>query len=205
MQITSVHKNNKNNKRVSIYVDDQYAFSIQEEDYLRLGLYEKKELTQDEIDYINNSINFKSAKFAAIKYLSYKLRSEMEVRTRLSSLDYDSDIVNQTIKELKSMGYINDVMFVQKYIYDRSKLKPQSKKMLKYDLKSKGIPEEIIDQILDNWEMDEVSIAAGLIKRKFGKYDIFSQKILKRVQFFLFHRGFSYETIMEALRSLMTK
>ncbi len=201
MHITSIEKNSRNKDRLSVYVDESYLFSISEEDYIRLNLYEKREITQEEIDYIKTNLNFNSAKYFAIRHLALRIRTEKEVRSRLEHMGYDVLTVNNVINELKAMGYLNDRIYVQKYLYDRSKLKPKSKKMLRAELQSKGIREELIQSELDEMEIDEAALAVGLIKKKFGKYNLKDEKIIKRAYLFLRHRGFGFDVIEYAVRS----
>ncbi|RCX20003.1 regulatory protein [Anaerobacterium chartisolvens] len=202
MHITSIEKNSRNKDRLSVYVDESYLFSISEEDYIRLNLYEKREITQEEIDYIKTNLNFNSAKSSAIKHLALRIRTECEVRSRLEYMGYDASTVDSAVDELKSMGYLNDVLYVQKYLYDRSKLKPKSKKMLRAELQRKGIQEELIQSGLDEMEIDEAAIAVSLIKKKFGKYNLKDEKIIKRAYSFLRHRGFGFDVIEYAIASV---
>lgn len=199
LEITSVRPNKKK-KMMSIYIDGHFGFSMLEDDYLSLNIYEKKEITQEEIDHIKNVVNFRSAKSAAVKYLALRLRTEAEVSSKLKSDGFESETVKRVVEELKSMGYINDEIYAQKYIYDRSKLKPQSKKLLRMDLKRKGVSDQIIDSVLGDWEIDELSLAESLIRRKFGKYDLEDEKIIRRVYSFLYHRGFDFDVIQEAIK-----
>jgi len=202
MKITAIERNKKNKDRFTVFVDNQPSFTISEEDYLSLNLYEEREITDDEIDYIKNEVNFRRAKSAAVKYLSMKLRSEREVYLKLINEGYGRKTADRVIEELKSLGYINDKLYVQKYIFDRSKLKPKSKKLLKLELISKGIKEEDIDEVMADWKVDERVVAESLIRKKFGKYDLSDEKIAKRIFLFLHHRGFSYEIINEALKNI---
>ncbi len=204
MEITSVIPNKKK-KMLSVYIDGHFGFSIHEDDYLSLNIYEKKEITQEEIDHIKNVVNFRTAKAVAVRYLTLKLRTEAEVASKLISDGFEREIVKKVLEELKSMGYINDELYAQKYIYDRSKLKPQSKRMLKMDLKRRGISDQIIDSVLENWQIDELSLAESLVRRKFGKYDLEDEKIMKRAYSFLHHRGFDFDTINEAINRVKNK
>ncbi|NLP13753.1 MAG: regulatory protein RecX [Clostridium sp.] len=202
MVITSVEKSKKNKGMFSVFIDDRYAFSIPEEDYLRLRLYEKKEISDEEIEFIKENVTFKSAKSQAVKYLSYRLVSEAQLFAKLQNKGYDEDVIWDVINELKSIGYINDLIYAQKYIYERIKLKPKSKKMLRMELKSKGVSEDIINQVLEEMDFDEDMIIDRLIKKKFGKYDITEPKIEKKIYYFLLHRGFSMENIRTALNRI---
>jgi regulatory protein len=202
MVITSVEKSKKNKGMFFVFVDDRYAFSIPEEDYLRLSLYEKKEISNEEIEFIRKNVTYKSAKSQAVKYLSYRHITEAQLFDKLKNKGYDEDIIWDVINELKSIGYINDLIFAEKYVYDRIKLKPKSKKMLKMELISKGVSEDIADQVLNEMEIDEDVVIDRLIKKKFGKYNIKEPQIEKKIYYFLLHRGFSMENIRSALKRM---
>ncbi len=202
MVITSFEKSNKNKDMVSVFIDKQYAFSIPEEEYIRLGLYDKSEITEEDLIYIKREVLQKSAKSKAIRYVSLKLLSEKELFTKLQSKGFDDDTIRLVVDDLKAMGYINDKIYTQKFVFDRSKLKPKSKKMLKMELNNRGISDNIIDEVLDNFEYDEVTIAERLIRKKFGKYDLNDPKIENKVISFLMHRGFQYEIIKNGLLNI---
>lgn len=202
MEITSAEKNKKNKDRMSIYIDGRFAFTIAEEDFISMGLYEKSEITDEQLDYIKNTLNFRSAKATAVRYLSTKLRTEKEVRQKLHEDGFDNDIAEKVLEELKTIGYINNRLYAQKYVFDRSKLKPKSKKLLKLELQSRGIPSDIADEVLEDWNVDEAVVAEELVRRKFGKYDLGDEAIKKKIYMFLNHRGYNRDLIEEVIRNL---
>jgi regulatory protein len=202
MKITSIERNKKGKNRLLVCIDDQYGFTVTEEDFIRLNLYDKQDISQEEIDYIRKDLNYNAAKSISIRFMALKLRCEHEVRFKLNAEGYDPDVIDRVISELKSMGYINDKIYTQKYIYDRSKLKPKSKRLLKLELKNIGITEEIIDEVLNDWQIEEDLVAASLVRKKFGKYDLNDEKVIKKAYSFLLHRGFSYDLIKEVINSV---
>lgn len=202
MEITQIERTGRKGDKYLVYIDGERSFIIHAEDYFKLNLYDKKKITKEEIEFIKTNVLYSSAKSKAIRYVSLTLRCEGQVRNKLSMEGYDTEVIDRVIEELKSLGYINDKMYVQKYLYDRIKLKPKSKKLLRYELQKKGVSLEDIDEVLSNWKMNEQDIVEGLIKRKFGKYDLNNPKIIKRVYSFLRHRGFSIEIINDALNNL---
>lgn len=202
MEITSAERNKKNKDRFSVYIDGKFSFTILEDDYLVMNLYEKKDLSEEELDYIKNTLNFRDAKNTAIRYLSIKMRTENEVRLKLQEEGFDSDSTEKAIEELTAIGYLNNKIYAQKFVFDRSKLKPKSKKFLKLELKNKGIAEDIIDEVLDDWDVDESVVAEGLVKRKFGKYDMKDVNVKKKIYMFLKHRGYSNEIIVSVISTV---
>ena len=71
---------------------------------------------------------------------------------------------------------------------------------MRKELIYRGIPEETADEVLQDWKVEDSAVAESLLKRKFGKYDLSNKKVLKKAMMFLMHRGFSGDTIREALR-----
>ena len=111
MEITSAERNKKNKNRLSIYVDGRFAFTISEEDYISMNLYENPILTEEKMDYIKNTLNFKEAKSLAVRYLSMKIRTEKEVLKKLQDEGYDTTCAEQVVDELKAIGYINNKLY----------------------------------------------------------------------------------------------
>jgi regulatory protein len=202
MEITSMEKDNKNNGLIKVYVNGEYSFSISEEEYFKRGFYEKEEVTREEIEDIKTAFNFKNAKETALKYMTLKLRCSNEVKQKLLTTGYSEVIVDNVISDLISLGYINDRIFIRKYLYDRSKLKPKSKKLLKYELLKKGLAENLVDDVLNEWQIDEPTLARRLVKKKYGKYDLRDEKILRKIYNFLLHRGFSVEIINDIIKKI---
>lgn len=200
MVITSVEKNRKHKDRLSVFVDGSFAFTISEEDYLSLNLYEKSEITEETIEYIKSTVNFRDARSKAVRYLTLKIRTEKEVQDKLKDEGFDRECISRVINELKAIGYINNQLYAQKYVFDRSKLKPMSKRMMKQELLSKGVSEEIADEVLSDWKAEDSDVARNLVKRRFGKYDLSDEKILRKAYMFLAHRGFTRDIIREVLR-----
>jgi regulatory protein len=203
LEITSIRKNKKNNKMLSVFIDNAYSFSISEEDYLRLKLYEKTSISKKEIDEIKRNIALKSVKSSAIRLVTYKLLSEKELFLKLTAKGYDEDVVNMAIEELKSMGYLNDMIYAQKFVYERIKLKPKSKKALSFELKSKGISEDIIETVLNDIDYDEDVVIERLLRKRFRKYDLADSKITKKAYSFLMHRGFNFEDIKRVINKII--
>lgn len=202
MVITAVMKQKNHPDMLRLYLDDEYAFSIPEEEYFRMNLYEQKELTQDEIDNIREEAGIKLAKQHGVRLLAARDRSEQEVKERLILQGFDADIAEGAILQLKAMGYINDSLFARKFVSDRLKLKPLSKKALTCELQKKGIEKGLIAEVLGECELDEPSIASRLAKKKFGKYDATDPKVQQKIYAYLAYRGYSHEIIQDVLNQM---
>ncbi|HHY23249.1 MAG TPA: regulatory protein RecX [Clostridiaceae bacterium] len=203
MRITSIEKGNQKDPVYKIYIDNEYSFSIPEEDYFKFNLYEKDEVSEEEIKIIKNAANFSAAKSKAFVYLSYKFRTEKEIRLKLSDNGFNSDVIEKVLNELKSEGYINDSLYVRKYLHDRRKLNPKSKRMLMVELRKKGINKELIFEGLEELKLDNIIIAEELVRKKFKDIDISQKKIERKVFQFLQYRGFNAGEIRTVIRKLV--
>ena len=122
--------------------------------------------------------NSKKAYIRALRLLSKKSYSENELKEKLSQ--YDKNVIDEIIKRLKKDGLIDDKKLAEKIVekfFER-------KKGLYYiirELKRKKIPEEIINQIKENFDFQrEYKIAKELVERRKDK---------SRSSLFLFLKG----------------
>jgi len=87
---------------------------------------------------------------------------------------------------------LNDQEFAETWVENRSEFRPRSRRALTYELKYKGIPEEMINAAVEG--LDEEQMAYLAARKKANKYFLldwpgFKQKMCA----FLARRGFSYE------------
>ena len=67
-----------------------------------------------------------------LKYIFYKKRTEKEILEKFKN--EDSDILDETIENLKELGYINDEKYVERFMHEAIALKNLSIFELKYKL-----------------------------------------------------------------------
>jgi regulatory protein len=193
MTITSVEKV-KGKDMMRVFIDNNYSFTIPSEDYIKNNLYEETEISEEKLSHIRTGVLVRAAREQAVRYLTFKDRSESEMLKKLREAGFDADVAQTAASELKAIGYLDDNRFALKYISERRRTKALSKKALAYELKNKGIDGEIIERALSEFEIDDYEVALREAKRKFGKYDLSDVKTEQKVYRFLLHRGFSYET-----------
>lgn len=212
MIITSISKRCTNEGNVNanqasyvydICIDNSYSLSVPEEVYFKHNLYEKPEISDEELEVIKKASSFSMAKTKALTYLSFKARTSKEVENKLIKDGFSANIVAKVIKELIVDGYINDSIYVRRYINDRIKLKPKSKNMLVYELKNKGIDETVILEVLDELKIDNMAIASNLLLKKFNDFNISDIKIKRKIYSFLRYRGFNDSEIRDVLKQII--
>lgn len=149
----------------------------------------------------NTGAKAKSCVFRLLKFRPY---SEEEVRVRLGRKKFDAAVIKETIQYFKEIHLIDDRLFAQRWISERMN-KPLGRRRILFELRSKGIDEDIIrEELADAADTyAEEDIAAALARKQAGKYkNLDPRKVKQRVCAFLLRRGFDSEAIEKALRTL---
>lgn len=81
--ITKISTQKKNTERFNIFLDEKYAFSVDADVLVRFDLKKGKELDELDILEIQYGDDVKKAFNRAVEFLSYRMRSEKEVRDHL--------------------------------------------------------------------------------------------------------------------------
>ena len=204
MIITKIEK--QKNKRYSIFIDNEFAFGIDEIDLLYYKLKENEVLDQEKYKYINNKLLLKRAKDTALKYLSFKMRSKKQVIDKLEDNGYPSIIIDKVIALLEKYKYIDDESFAKVFIKDKSSIKGYGLYKIKYELKMLGIDEYIYEKyIIDKDILDEEKEAKRLLSKKAKNLDLenIDYKQKQKLYAYLARRGFSYEIINKVFAKLL--
>lgn len=143
----------------------------------------------------------KKALSNAIKYLTYRQRSESELIAYLDRRSYGNNVVNYVLRELKRYGYIDDLKYAHDFIISQQR-KGHGIKRIRYDLQQKNIDEKIIDEKINEYfdPEDELERAKSLIENRKRKLDEEYEKWLKRQATFLQRRGFDNNIIYKVLK-----
>src|SRR5258708_13697738 len=145
----------------------------------------------------------------ALKFLSYRPRSEKEIQDYLIRKKAPESIILHIVAELKKHKFLDDVIFTQWWIEQRTSIRKKSLRVIKQELKQKGIPLSIIEQLLQDpkvYVLSDVERARELAEKKIERYKgLDKREFFQKVGSFLARQGFDYDTIKEAINSIMEK
>lgn len=197
MVITKIERQKRNRSRFSIFVDEQYAFSVGEETYARFVLHSGQELSLTERHEIENAELESSVKKTALRYRSYRPRSTKEVHEYLTKKGYDPPNIERAVSYLKDNNLLNDEEFARMLCRDRLALKPVGKTAMKQLLLKKGIDRSLVDEVLQEYYTTEreSTMALSEAERKFKRISSLPPlAIKKKIYEHLLRRG--YESSM---------
>lgn len=198
--ITDIKQQKRSKGRFSVYVDGKYEFAVSDLDLGLSGLRIGQEISGAQIAEFKDSGEESKAYNQAIRYLSYRPRSEREVRDYLVKKSLDEDMVGQIIGRLQRAGLLNDQEFAAGWVANRQLLRPRSRRRLEQELMAKGVPGEQIGAALAGLDPEEELRALMEViakKRRLSQY----QEPEKLVGY-LARQGYGYELIKKALERL---
>ncbi|MFC1901135.1 regulatory protein RecX [Chloroflexota bacterium] len=200
-KITALRTGKGRSKRVNIYLDSKFAFSLESEVALKEGLRVEQVLSTDRVKALAEADNNQRCFNAATLFLSYRPRSEPEIRERLRRRGFTDATVDNTISRLKDKGLVDDTAFAQFWKDNRDYFSPRSRSLTRLELKRKGVAAEIIDHVVDSIDDEDNAYRAGIKKaRSLSRSDY--QQFRRRLGDHLKRRGFSYGVINHTVSRL---
>jgi len=197
--ITALRIQKKRANRVNVFVDEEYAFSLQ--DMVAAGLRRGQTLSDDEIASLQERDAAELAYERSLRYLSYRPRSEWELRHYLARKDTADEAIDQTVCRLLRARLLDDVQFAQFWVENRQTFRPRGPWGLRSELRQKGIDSAIIDSVLE--EVDETKGAWAAARRQVRRYRHLEKPVFtRRLMGFLQRRGFSYGVSREITSAL---
>jgi regulatory protein len=200
--ITALVAQKRNKARVNVFIDGEYAFGLSAIEAARLR--KGQQLTAGDIKRLEHVDAVEVAYERALNLLSYRPRSEWEVRHRLeknAKRDLPPEVLNEAVARLKRAGLLDDVEFARYWVSNRQQFKPRSKRALRYELRGKGIGEVEIEDALAALDEEDAAMRAARarVSRLAGQdRETFS----KRLGDFLSRRGFNYDVSREVVDQL---
>ena len=141
------------------------------------------------------------AKKYSFKLLSYRGRSEKELKERLIRKGISKAAASSTVTYLKHLGLVDDRSLAESLKREALSRKFLSQKGASLFLHRRGVPREIINEVLDNDETVDLRNARRLLlknMRSLRNYHSLKEK--RRLYGLLARRGFSSDIIRRVLK-----
>ncbi len=199
--ITRLVQGKKNPNRVNLYLDDEFAFALSIDEVGKKSLKKGLELSLGEIEDLKKADSDEYIYGKILNFLSFRPRTVKEVRDRLWKYEVkDEDSQNLVIDKLKSKGYLDDIAFARWFIESRNTHRPRSVSMLKMELSQKGVPKDIISDLVATMG-DEKDTIMHLLDKKLGSRRILDKLEKVKIQGYLVRQGFAWDKVSEVVKS----
>ncbi|GAB4482532.1 MAG: hypothetical protein OHK0031_05190 [Anaerolineales bacterium] len=199
-KITAIEPQKKNPNRLNIALDGEFAFGLSRlaAAWLTVG----QALSEEKIAALLAQDAREVALQYALRFLGYRARSRQEIYQHLTKHEIPAAVIEETLQRLVENGLLNDEAFARAWVENRSTFRPRGHRLLKMEMRQKGLPEESIQSALEQ-AGDEQTLALQAARKQAHKL-----QRLERLEFrnklgaFLARRGFSYEVILPTVRQV---
>ena len=196
-RITALKVQKRNQQRVNVYLDGEFAFGLARitAAWLSVG----QVLSEEKIAQLQAEDELEKYYQRALRLLNYRPRTETEISQYLQKKSASEDIIGIVLNRLKTSGLVDDERFAQNWVENRTELRPRSRRALVYELRQRGVSDEIIQDSIDQTDDGDLAYQAALRRaRRITSLDWneYRQKMLR----YLAQRGFNYDVSNEAAR-----
>jgi regulatory protein len=181
-------------KRVNVFLDGRYAFSLDAE--VAFGLRVGEEITDAAAATILERDEFQTTLDAALTFLGHRPRSEQEIRRRLARKAPPPTIVDRVLARLREYGLVNDEAFARYWVEQRQTFRPRGARLLKAELRQRGVPTDLAAEVAEETEGSADEDAYRAAQKKARQLSSLDERTFRtRLAQFLGRRGFDWDTI----------
>jgi regulatory protein len=173
---------------------------------MKRGLKSGDVLSQADIDQLLSTDEIERAVTAALTFVSYRPRSEREVRDRLRQRDFSQPAIDQAIERMVSWNYLDDRAFAEWWVENRGEHRPRGERLLAGELRTKGVPSEVINDVLEEAEIDEFPAALEVARKRLGSLSSLDRQTQeRRLGSYLARRGYGWDVVGPVLKTLFSE
>lgn len=193
---------------VEIELDYRHVLQVDAEVFYRHNWGEGYQLDRADLEELMGEHQVKWCKDRVIRLLSYRSRTESEVRRYLQRFGVGQSVINEVVAWLKDQSLINDREFIVHWVENRMATNPMGYHRLVAELVARGIDRLLVEQTLQELkpQLDEKTTALRLASSRVHRYrrdDPVARQ--RKLAAYLQRRGFSLDVIREVLKTVLSQ
>lgn len=201
-EITALTPSTRRKGRVHIHVDGRFLASVDAMTVALHGLKVGRIVEQGELDELERDAVITRLVDRSLHFLSFRPRSEAELRTYLRRQEATPEQTAAVLAELRRQNLVDDAAFAQFWRDSRDRFSPRGEGALRAELRAKGVDAEVVTSVMpDADEQDVLAMRAGERQVRTLRalaWPEFRTKLLGYLQ----RRGFRYEVANRTAREL---
>ena len=202
--ITKITRGKNNPERYNIFLEEKFAFSVDETVLIRYQLTKGKELDQWTIEEMNFEDEVRKAFNKSLDFLSYRMRSENEVRQKLKDKEFGNAVIDEAVKKLYKLNFLDDRAFSEALMQTQIRSSKKGPKAIQQDMQKKGIDKQMQKDVLADFsEEEQLELAKELAEKIADKEKTKTpRQIEQKINDSLMRKGYSYSLIKQAIADL---
>lgn len=199
LEVTDVKRNSQGDV-IGAELSDGSSFIVHPEAALEFTVRIGASFTAEEAEAVELRSAVYAARDKAVEYLARREHSSSELVLKLRKKEYDYETASAAVGLLKERGYVDDRRFAEMWIQSRLKKHPEGRSSLAAGLARKGVPRDIVSEVLADCLSDEQQDDA--LARSLAKYIRTRSADPKKIVNHLLRRGFRYADIKRHMEGL---
>nr|MBR6778114.1 RecX family transcriptional regulator [Clostridia bacterium] len=196
-EITAITPQVKDKTRCNIYVDGRFCCGLTLETVVKNRLKVGQIVTQEQLEEMQLESEKHTALDKALHFLSATRKTEREIRAYLTKKGYLPAVIEYVIEKLREYGFINDGEYAE--AYTESAAKRKGGRLIRMELKNKGLSDEAIDGALSELDSEQELETAKKILEKYMRGKTADKATLQKAYRYLMSKGFDYEVAKAAI------
>ncbi|HAA95503.1 MAG TPA: hypothetical protein DHW65_08820 [Dehalococcoidia bacterium] len=144
--------------------------------------------------------DYTRTKNAALRLLTYRSRSEQELRSRLQRR-FPQEAIDRAVASLLRQGLLDDAAFARQWREQREKFRPRGPAVIKRELQKLGVDSEVIQEALSDFDAAGNAYQAG--SKYAAKLSLEDGTVFRRkLGGFLSRRGFQGDVLGQTVERL---
>lgn len=196
-EITAITPQIKDKRRCNVYIDGRFCCGLTLEAAVKYRLKAGQIVSPERLEEIQLESEKNTALDKALTHISASKKTEKQVRDFLKGKGYLPAVCDYVLEKMRGYGFIDDKDYARDYVgFAASK---KGGRLIKMELRAKGLLEEDIDEALTSIDQGEQESAAGRILEKYMRGKTPDRETLAKAYRHLMSKGFDYETARAAL------
>lgn len=162
-----------------------------------LGIRSGITMTDEDIEEAVSKNDFRRARERALYLLDERDYGYVEMFKKLEN-NYSEDICYEVVNDLSRLGLIDDRRYAQKCAEYFLTRKLWGKYRAREEMRRRGIPSELIDEALEEYDEGSDDRLRELIEKKYAR-KLADENGVNKVKAALARQGFSYDEIKQVL------
>lgn len=155
------------------------------------------EISEEDFEKIRLTLVVPRAKKRALGILAKRDRTESQLREQLEKNQYDYASIEDALYFMREHHYIDDERYVRDYIY--SKKDKKSFRQIRFDLRRKGISQEVLDRIFEEEDGQSSQDLIPLIEKYVRRFSELDRAAKNKTYQHFARKGYQSDVIKEGL------
>ena len=197
MAVITKIEEQKNKKRVNIFVDDAFFCGISKETAVVFRFKVGSVVNENKLLEAVHASEVNRAFEKASDYLGMRMHSKKELVDKLLKKGFDRDVISEAVAKLEEYHFVDDELMAKTFVEQNGKY---SRRMLENKLKAKGVDGKIAKETaLIKTDEDEFLLCKRFAQKHIDSKGLNDDNDVKKLFASLLRKGFTFDTVKKAV------